>query len=67
MSHATDISGTGPKCYPKGDHHNHLYKVRIDTAMQVNFLGLLAFILVVFIPSIFLVILYVQTASRNDS
>ncbi|MEO1131233.1 MAG: photosystem II reaction center protein PsbM [Cyanobacteria bacterium J06639_1] len=31
-----------------------------------NYLGVLAFILVVLVPSIFLVILYVQTASRGE-
>lgn len=31
-----------------------------------NYLGILAFILVVLVPSIFLVILYVQTASRGE-
>ncbi|MEL7085590.1 MAG: photosystem II reaction center protein PsbM [Cyanobacteria bacterium P01_A01_bin.3] len=33
--------------------------------METNYLGLLAFILVVFVPSIFLVLLYVQTASQG--
>jgi photosystem II PsbM protein len=34
--------------------------------METNYLGLLAFVLVVFVPAIFLVILYVQTASRGE-
>ncbi len=33
--------------------------------MQVNDLGFLATILFVFVPSIFLLILYIQTASRE--
>ncbi|WP_017326828.1 photosystem II reaction center protein PsbM [Synechococcus sp. PCC 7336] len=33
--------------------------------METNYLGLLGFILVVFVPAIFLVILYVQTASQG--
>jgi photosystem II PsbM protein len=33
--------------------------------MQVNDLGFIATILFVFVPSIFLIILYIQTASRE--
>jgi photosystem II PsbM protein len=33
--------------------------------MQVNDLGFIATILFVFVPSIFLLILYIQTASRE--
>jgi photosystem II PsbM protein len=33
--------------------------------MQVNDLGFLATILFVFVPAIFLIILYIQTASRE--
>ncbi len=35
--------------------------------METNYLGLLGLILAVLVPSIFLVILYVQTASRGDA
>ncbi|MEN9205958.1 MAG: photosystem II reaction center protein PsbM [Thermostichales cyanobacterium SZTDM-1c_bins_54] len=35
--------------------------------METNYLGLLGTILAILVPSIFLVILYVQTASRNNS
>ncbi|MCW6038664.1 photosystem II reaction center protein M [Spirulina subsalsa FACHB-351] len=34
--------------------------------MQVNDLGFVASILFVLVPSVFLVILYIQTASRNS-
>ncbi len=34
--------------------------------MQVNDLGFLATILFVFVPAIFLIILYIQTASRES-
>ncbi|ABC98856.1 MULTISPECIES: photosystem II reaction center protein PsbM [unclassified Synechococcus] len=35
--------------------------------METNYLGLLATILVILVPSIFLVILYVQTSSKSES
>ena len=34
--------------------------------MEVNFLGLLATVLAVFVPTVFLLILYIQTASREE-
>ncbi|MGF1574745.1 MAG: photosystem II reaction center protein PsbM [Cyanophyceae cyanobacterium] len=34
--------------------------------METNFLGLLGTVLVILVPAIFLVILYVQTASRGE-
>ncbi len=34
--------------------------------METNSLGLLATLLAIFVPAIFLVILYVQTASKED-
>ncbi|MDX2271333.1 MAG: photosystem II reaction center protein PsbM [Cyanobacteriota bacterium] len=34
--------------------------------METNFLGILGSVLVVLVPAIFLVILYVQTASRGE-
>ena len=36
------------------------------SAMQVNELGFVATILFVFVPSIFLIILYIQTASKQS-
>ncbi len=35
--------------------------------MQVNELGFVATILFILVPSVFLLILYIQTASRTDS
>ncbi|MDY6784981.1 MAG: photosystem II reaction center protein PsbM [Cyanobacteriota bacterium] len=35
--------------------------------MEVNDLGFVATILFVFVPAVFLLILYIQTASRNSS
>ncbi len=35
--------------------------------MQVNDLGFVATLLFILVPSLFLVILYIQTASRNSS
>jgi photosystem II PsbM protein len=35
--------------------------------METNYLGILATLLVVLVPSIFLVILYVQTSSRSGN
>ncbi|WP_071994135.1 photosystem II reaction center protein PsbM [Synechocystis sp. PCC 7509] len=35
--------------------------------MQVNDLGFVASILFVLVPTVFLLILYIQTASRNSS
>ncbi|MBD2188942.1 MAG: photosystem II reaction center protein PsbM [Oscillatoriales cyanobacterium CG2_30_44_21] len=34
--------------------------------MEVNFLGLLATVLAVFVPTVFLLTLYIQTASREE-
>jgi photosystem II PsbM protein len=34
--------------------------------MEVNFLGLLATVLAVFVPTVFLLALYIQTASREE-
>ncbi|MGQ9838196.1 MAG: photosystem II reaction center protein PsbM [Cyanobacteriota bacterium] len=34
--------------------------------METNYLGILATILVVLVPAIFLVILYVQTSSKSE-
>ncbi|MFS8885842.1 photosystem II reaction center protein PsbM [Synechococcus sp. H70.2] len=35
--------------------------------METNYLGLLATILLILVPSIFLVILYVQTSSKSEN
>ncbi|MEN9203212.1 MAG: photosystem II reaction center protein PsbM [Thermostichus sp. DG_1_6_bins_120] len=35
--------------------------------METNYLGLLATILAILVPAIFLVILYVQTSSRSSN
>ena len=34
--------------------------------METNFLGLLATVLAVFVPTVFLITLYIQTASREE-
>ncbi|NJK61889.1 MAG: photosystem II reaction center protein M [Synechococcaceae cyanobacterium SM2_3_1] len=34
--------------------------------METNFLGVLATVLAILVPAIFLVILYVQTASKSE-
>jgi photosystem II PsbM protein len=34
--------------------------------MEVNFLGLVATALAIFVPTAFLLILYIQTASRDE-
>jgi photosystem II PsbM protein len=34
--------------------------------METNFLGLLATVLAVFVPTVFLLTLYIQTASREE-
>ncbi len=36
-------------------------------AMEVNFLGLIATVLAVFVPSVFLIVLYLQTSSREEA
>jgi len=35
--------------------------------MEVNFLGLIATALAIFVPTAFLLILYIQTASRDEA
>ncbi|MFS8741009.1 photosystem II reaction center protein PsbM [Synechococcus sp. O70.2] len=35
--------------------------------METNYLGILATLLLILVPSIFLVILYVQTSSKSES
>ncbi|MFS8867534.1 photosystem II reaction center protein PsbM [Synechococcus sp. H65.1] len=35
--------------------------------METNYLGILATILLILVPSIFLVILYVQTSSKSEN
>jgi|GEM_PF-283196 photosystem II PsbM protein len=35
--------------------------------MEVNFLGLIATVLAVFVPSVFLIVLYLQTSSREEA
>jgi photosystem II PsbM protein len=42
-------------------------RVLAGVVMETNFLGILGAILAILVPSIFLVILYVQTASREGS
>jgi photosystem II PsbM protein len=36
-------------------------------AMEVNFLGLIATVLAVFVPCVFLIVLYLQTSSREEA
>ncbi len=35
--------------------------------MEVNFLGLIATVLAVFVPCVFLIVLYLQTSSREEA